>query len=294
MEETAGAPSSFAALSPRRLRASSRDGGGIVNRPPSSLTMLLSRHTRRRDAIVALGAALAAPFEARAQPAPRRQRVGFLHPGRSTVASMRAASFGQGLLAAVGARERFEVVTRVAEGETDRLPAMAAELVGLGVDAIAAVSPSAMHAAFAATRTVPIVAVDLESDPVASGWAASLARPGGNVTGVFLDLPELSAKCLQLLREAAPKLTRLGVLWDPATGAVPLQALERVTASLDLAMQVREVRRSSGFEGAFRAIGRAEGTGLLLLPSPLVTSNLQLLADLSLAHRFPAITLFPE
>src|SRR3954454_7528092 len=249
---------------------------------------------RRREFLTAFGSAAAWPLAGQAQsPRPRRQ-VGFLHPGRSQVASMRAASFGQGLLAGAGPREGLEVVIRIAEEEIDQLPGMAAELAGLGVDAIAAVSPSAMHAAFGATRTVPIVAVDLESDPVASGWAASLGRPGGNVTGVFLDLPELSAKCLQLLRETAPKLTRVGVLWDPATGSVPLQALEKVTALLDVTMQVQEVKRSSGFEGAFRAIGRAEGTGLLLLPSPLVTSNLQLLADLSLAHRFPAITLFPE
>jgi len=207
---------------------------------------------------------------------------------------MRAASFGHGLLAGVGAREGLEVVTRVAEEENDRLPGMAAELVGLGVQVIAAVSPSAVHAAYRATTTIPIVAVDLESDPVANGWAASLGRPGGNVTGIFLDLPELSAKCLQMLRETVPKLAKLGVLWDPATGSVPLQALEKVTGSLSLEMAVQEVRRAGDFEGAFRTIGSAEGTGLLMLPSPLFTSNLQLLADLSLAHRFPAITLFPE
>jgi putative ABC transport system substrate-binding protein len=248
---------------------------------------------RRRTFISLVGGAAAWPLAVRAQPRPQR-RVGFLHPGRSRVASVRAASFGQGLIAAVGAREGLEVVTRIAEEETDQLPGMAAELVSLGVQAIVAVSPSAVHAAYGATRTVPIVAVDLESDPVASGWAASLGRPGGNVTGIFLDLPELSAKCLQLLRETMPKLTNLGVLWDPATGSVPLQALERVTASLRLTMAVQEVRRGGDFKGAFRAIGQAEGTGLLMLPSPLVTSNLQLLADLCLTYRLPAITLFPE
>src|SRR5215218_6002013 len=249
---------------------------------------------RRREVLVGLGAVLATPLVGQAQTSPLPRRVGFLHPGRSQVASMRAASFGHGLLAGSRAREGLEVVTRVAEEENDRLPGMAAELVGLGVQAIAAVSPSAVHAAYGATTTIPIVAVDLESDPVANGWVASLGRPGGNVTGVFLDLPELSAKCLQLLQETAPKLTKLGVLWDPATGSVPLQALERVMASLYLPMQVQEVRRAGDFEGAFRAIGQAEGTGLLLLPSPLVASNLQLVADLSLTHRFPAITLFPE
>src|SRR5215204_5604792 len=249
---------------------------------------------RRREVVVGLGAVLATPLVGQAQTPRPQRRVGFLHPGRSQVASMRAASFGHGLLAGVGTRDGLEVVSRIADEETEQLPGMAAELVGLGVQVIAAVSPSAVHAAYKATTTIPIVAVDLESDPVANGWAASLGRPGGNVTGIFLDLPELSAKCLQMLRETVPKLAKLGVLWDPATGSVPLQALEKVTGSLSLEMAVQEVRRAGDFEGAFSAIGPAEGTGLLLLPSPLVASNLQILADLSLAHRFPSITLFPE
>src|SRR3954470_3817616 len=104
---------------------------------------------RRRDVLVGLGAVLSTPpLVGKAQaPSPLR-RVGFLHPGRSQVASMRAASFGHGLLAGVGAREGLEVVTRVAEEENDRLPGMVAELVGLEVQVIAAVSPSAVHAAY--------------------------------------------------------------------------------------------------------------------------------------------------
>jgi putative ABC transport system substrate-binding protein len=207
---------------------------------------------------------------------------------------MRAASFGQGLLAGVGARQGLQVISRIADEKTEQLPGMAADLVSLGVQVIAAVSPSAVHAAYSATKTVPIIAVDLESDPIANGWATSLGHPSGNVTGIFLDLPELSAKCLQLLQETVPKLTTLSVLWDPATGSVPLQALEKATALLSVAMTVHEVRRASDFEGAFRAIGLATGTGVLMLPSPLFASNLQILADLSLAHRFPSITLFPE
>ncbi len=117
---------------------------------------------RRREVIVGLGTVLATPPAGHAQPPSPRRSVGFLHPGRSQVASMRAASFGHGLLAGVGAREGLEVVSRIAEEENDRLPGMAAELVGLGVQAIAAVSPSAVHAAYRATTTIPIVAVDLE------------------------------------------------------------------------------------------------------------------------------------
>ena len=115
---------------------------------------------RRREVLVGLGAVLSTPVVGQAQtPSPRRQ-IGLFTRGLQ-VASMRAASFGQGLLAGVGTREGLEVVSRIADEETEQLPRMAAELVSLGVQAIAAVSPSAVHAAYSATKTVPIVAVDL-------------------------------------------------------------------------------------------------------------------------------------
>jgi putative ABC transport system substrate-binding protein len=208
---------------------------------------------------------------------------------------MRAASLREGLLDAAAGRDgAAELVLRIAEENIDHLPRMAAELVALELQAIAAVSPSAVHAAYGATRTIPIIAVDLESDPVRSGWAASLARPDGNLTGIFMDLPELGAKCLQLLRETVPGLSRLKVLWDPATGSVPLDALRSVTSSLGLDMTVHEVRRAADFAGGFRTDARSQSSGVLLLPSPLVTSNLQLIAELGLAERLPTITLFPE
>jgi putative ABC transport system substrate-binding protein len=252
---------------------------------------------RRREVIALIGGAVAcgsAPPLAGAQPRAKSRRVGFLHPGRSPVVNMRAASFRQGLVAAGGREDAWEFVMRIAEEEVDQLPRMAAELVALEVPAIAAVSPSAVHAAYEATKAIPIIAVDLESDPVRNGWAAGLAHPAGNVTGIFLDLPELSAKCLQLLREAVPALATLDVMWDPATGSVPLDALKTVTGSLGLAMKVHEVRRAADFREAFRAVAKAQGGGVLMLPSPLVSSNLQLLAELTLEHRLPAITLFPE
>ena len=101
------------------------------------------------------------------------------------------------------------------------MPALATELVNDRVDAIVAAGPPAVQAASRATANIPVIAIDLESDPVASGLVASLARPGGNVTGVFLDFPDFSAKCLQLLLETVPALAGVGVLWDPTTG--PLQ-----------------------------------------------------------------------
>jgi putative tryptophan/tyrosine transport system substrate-binding protein len=253
---------------------------------------------RRREVITGLiGVAATSSFfggHAIGQPRLPQQRVGFLHPGRPTIASMRAASFRQGLAVAGGRGDAWELVMKVAEEKLDRLPGMASDLIALDVHAIAAVSPSAMNAAREATRTIPIVAVDLESDPIASGWAESLARPGGNVTGIFLDLPELGAKCLQLLREAAPGLTHLGVLWDPGTGSVPLTALQVAASALRVGMEVHEVRRSADFDAALRTIAQAQRSSVLILPSPLFSGNLQLLGALTMAHRLPAITLFPE
>lgn len=117
------------------------------------------------------------------------KRVGFLHPGSNRTTSVtRIAAFREGL-APAGLREAAdtEIVARFADDEIDRLPALAAELVGQGVQAICAAAPPAVRAAKKVTLSVPIVAMDLESDPIASGWATSLARPGGNVTGIFLD-----------------------------------------------------------------------------------------------------------
>jgi putative ABC transport system substrate-binding protein len=171
---------------------------------------------------------------------------------------------------------------------------MAKELVSLRVDAILAVSPTAVRAATDATQTIPIVAVDLESDPVASGWATSLARPGRNVTGVFLDLPEVSAKCLQLLRETIPSLSKVGIIWDVATGSVALRAVEIASAPLRVRPEVFPVRRIGDVAQALELALDARVSGVMLLSSPVIGGNPKALAELTLSRRIPAITLFPE
>jgi putative ABC transport system substrate-binding protein len=108
---------------------------------------------------------------------------------------------------------------RSAGGNPDALPALSAELLKRKVDVLYATGPAAIKAARAATTTVPIVSLDLETDPVQAGWARSVARPGGNITGLFLDLADLAGKWLQLLREAAPGIRRVGVVWDSTTGS---------------------------------------------------------------------------
>ena len=116
---------------------------------------------------------------------------------------------------------------------------MAADLVKEGVNAICAVAPLAVRAAHEITRSVPIIALDLESDPVANGWATSLAHPGGNITGIFLDLPNFTAKSLQLLREVVPGAAKIGVLWHPASGTLQLDAARQAAAARDQAVASR-------------------------------------------------------
>src|SRR5262249_46451910 len=155
----------------------------------------------------------------RAQQAVRNRKVGFLHPGQSAAVSKWIAAIHDGLNGADSQRDaRIELVIRLADGDLSRLPALAADLVTNRVEAIVAGAPSAVQAAKGATTSVPVIGIDLESDPVASGLVASLAHPGGNVSGVFLDHPDFSTKCLQLLIESIPTLAGVGVLWDPSTG----------------------------------------------------------------------------
>jgi putative ABC transport system substrate-binding protein len=122
--------------------------------------------------------------------------------------------------AGYGAPAQVELVLRVANGDPARIAPLAAEIIASDVDVTFAIGPAVVRAFRAATQTVPIVANDLESDPVDSGIAKSLAHPGGNVTGVFFAFPEFSAKWLELLKQTIPQLSRVAVLWDPTTGSM--------------------------------------------------------------------------
>ena len=199
--------------------------------------------------------------------------------------------FRDGLFSAAAVNPDIEIVSRIAAGNPGRLPALATELVAMGVRAILAVSPAAVRAARNATATIPIVAHDLESDPIANGWAASIARPGGNITGLFLDLPDISVKCLQLLQEVVPG-QKVGILWDPATGSVPLEAVKAAVAKLGAAAEIVEMHSADELDGIFRRLSRDLAGGVLMLSSPVVGTNPGRVADLALAHKLPAITLF--
>lgn len=251
--------------------------------------------TRREFTTLVGGAVAAWPLAVRAQQLPKR-RVGFLHPGPdAAVTASRIAAFRDGL-APAGLRDATdtEIVARFADNQLDRLPALAAELVGQGVQAICAAAPPAVRAAKQVTSSVPIIAMDLESDPIANGWAASLARPGGNVTGIFLDVPGFSAKTLQLLNETVSGIAKVAVLWHPAGGPLQLEAARTAAATLKVTLEVFEVSRPSDFDGVFQAMSKAQAAGVLMLSSPLFAQNPQILASLALSNRLPAISIFPD
>jgi putative ABC transport system substrate-binding protein len=189
--------------------------------------------------------------------------------------------------------QNVAVEFRFPTSPADRLSDIAADLVRLKPDVIFAAASSGVEAVGKVTTSIPIVALDLETDPLASGIVASLARPGGNVTGIFLDFPELGGKWLELLKDVAPKISRVAAIWDPSTGRVPLKGAEAAAPALRLQLQVLEARGPSDFPDVFRAATRARAQAILVLSSPTFNTYRRQLVDLAVKHRLPAIMPFP-
>jgi ABC-type uncharacterized transport system substrate-binding protein len=250
---------------------------------------------RRREFIRLLGgAAVAWPLAARAQQSGRIRQVGFLYPGPQAAASPRITSFLSGLQAGGLPAEQITIVPRVTGGDPASLGPMTADLVDRKVDLIFAIGPAAVRTARAATTGIPIVAGDLESDPVGSGFIAANRRPGGNITGVFLDFPDFSKKWLQALKEAVPQISTVALLWESTTGPHQRQAVEAAAAQFGLKVTVLEVRTRDDIERALQSAAGQGAGGLVALSSPLIGGNTKLLADLALKYRLPAVTLFTD
>jgi putative ABC transport system substrate-binding protein len=177
-----------------------------------------------------------------------------------------------------------------AHGDSTRFGEAAEALVGLKVDVILAPGAPAVRAAFAATRTIPIVAIDYTNDPVAAGYAESYSRPGGNVTGVFLDAPEFAGKWFDLLKAMVPGLLRVAVLWDPGPGATHLRAVGSVARSQNIELQVLEVRKPEDLDTAFATLRGRPQAGIIL-PSPMMYQQSARLARLALKQRLPATSM---
>ncbi len=239
---------------------------------------------RRRELIAFLGAAAATwPLPTRAQQARRTFKIGHLESGSPSSSPDLLAAFQQGLrkLGYVEGENVF-IERRYAEGRVERLPQLAAELVRLGVDVIFAIGPPQALAAAKATSTIPIVFVG-GGDPVAAGLVKSLARPGGNLTGLTLAEVELAAKRIQLLKEVVPAASRVAILWNPDNPFNKLELNEAGMAGrmLGLTLLPAEIRAPEDLAGAFGAMAGERAEALFVLSSPVTFPNRAQLAELT-------------
>jgi putative ABC transport system substrate-binding protein len=247
---------------------------------------------RRTFVCTLTGSLLAAPLAAEAQQAGRVYRIGVLMNKASDPAESRQ---WQGLW--LGLRERgwiegenILIELREAEGNSSRVPELAADLVRRKMDLIVTRGSLFTGAVKAATSSIPIVFI-AHADPVGTGHVASLARPGGNITGLAILQTEIGAKGLEILRSVGPTVTRIAVLWHPGTpSAAPgLKALEEPARRLRLDLQPVGARGPAELEGAFAAMSRARAQGVLVLATPIFFGERQRLGELAIAHRLPTM-----
>jgi len=218
-------------------------------------------------------------------------KVGYLSGNSPSGISARSEAFRQGLRE-LGYVEGKNIVIeyRYAEGKLDLLPALAAELVRLKVDVIVTAGPAATRPAREATSTIPIV-MGFDNDPIGNGFVSSLARPGGNITGLSSLAPEISGKQVELLKEIVPRLSRVAVLGSSTTpgNAQALKEIELAAGALKVQLQYLGVLATKDIETAFRAASKGRAGAVLVLPSPLATRQRAQIAGLAAKSRLPAI-----
>src|SRR5262249_5233600 len=266
----------------------------MTTQPLSALTMLLSRHTRRREFITLIGSAAAWPLAARAQQSAMAVIV-FLNGASADGYATSARAFRQGLKdTGYVEGENVAIEYRWAEGQYDRLPAMAADLIRRKVDVIAANS-AAMLPARAATTTIPIVFVT-SLDPVQLGLVASLSRPGGNVTGVTSLNVEVGPKRLELLHELVPAVNVIGLLVNPnnANAQILSRDLQVAARKLGLQLHVLHAGNERDFDRVFVALVQLGAGALVIGTDAFLTSHSERLAALAFRHAMPAIYQYPD
>jgi putative ABC transport system substrate-binding protein len=183
---------------------------------------------------------------------------------------------------------------RFAHDKIDQLPDLAAQLIRWGPDVIIAIGPYVLGIAKTATTTIPIVAIDFESDPVAAGFVASLARPGRNITGTFLDQAELTGKWLELLKGLIRDLSRVSVIWDSSTPPYQLTAIKLAATSMALEVETFAVRGPDDLKQAFSSVAKGHAQAVALLSSPLVSRSGDVLARLAATVHLPTVSMFRE
>jgi putative ABC transport system substrate-binding protein len=248
------------------------------------------RLSRRAFIVSSLGGIMAAPLAVQAQPAGKVPRVGVLvpyaaaDPGYQLPQALRDEGFVEG--------RDIVVEWRHAEGRPEHIPTLAAELARLRLDAIVVIGDVAIEAVRKTTATIPIIAGS--DDLVGEGHVATLARPGGNVTGVSILGSVLNTKRLDLLKQAVPSAARIAVLWDPATGAFQIPGLEAVARTLGVELKIHDVRNLEALDRAFDAARTWRAEGLNVLASPLLHALRHAIIDRAARDRLPAIYQWEE
>ena len=251
-----------------------------------------SRRQLLRGSLSLTGFIILSGCERPSPQAAKVHRIGFLAVGSREGRAFLVEGFLQGLREHGYVEGRNIVIEyRFSEDKNDRLPELAAELVGLKVELIVASGTPASFAAKEATSTIPIVMGGIAADPVETGLVASLSRPGGNVTGMTIMSSQLGGKRLELLKEIVPSLARVAVFWNPPNPAYGpiLRELEETAPTLGLKLQRLEVRVPGDFEGACKAATRQRADALVVPGDPLFSNRPKVVVDLALKHRLPAM-----
>jgi ABC-type uncharacterized transport system substrate-binding protein len=243
---------------------------------------------KRREFIGLVGGAAALPLVARAQNSGPR-KVGILFPG--VLGADRERLITEGLTSELGS-EKVILLARSAEGD-DRLLAKYANELAASMDVILAIASGSLAAARQASQTVPIVALDLESDPIATGAAQSLNRPGGNVTGIFLDAPEIAGKWIQIIREILPQIRKVALLYDTHLDQTQLKSGENTARNIGIETLRLGIDQPGEFRSAFQSAVEAKVDAMLVHSSPIFVDQAPVIAELSREFRLPSIGLFP-
>ena len=253
----------------------------------------MSAKLKRREFITLLGGAVAMwPIAAGAQQ-PGMPVIGFLHPGFPEAGSPAFDALRAGLRdAGYVEGNTFKLEARWARGRPELLRQFAQDLVQLRVDLIVATARPSIEAARAVTTELPIVANDLESDPIGSGYASSLSSPGGNLTGFFLDAPTLCSKWLQQIGDVVPTAKKIAVLWDATTGTYQLDALQSVAKMTSIDLVIMEFRDGGGLELALNLGLKQAPQAVIQLGSPLIRQAAPHVVQVLSSYRLPGTSQF--
>ena len=243
----------------------------------------------RRMFISLLATVAAWPLMALAQQNSAPRKVGVLFPG--VLGADRERLINEGLASELGG-EKAVLLVRSGEGDDRLLMKYASELAA-GADIILAFGSGSLVAARRASQSIPIVSLDLESDPIANGAAQSLSRPGGNVTGIFLDAPEIAGKWIQIIREVVPGITKVALLYDSRLDQTQVKSGESTAHKIGIETLRLGIDHPGEFRSAFQRAVDAKVDAMLVHSSPIFVDQAAAIADLGREFRLPSIGLFP-